>query len=81
MNHLYPEGDANNGLYQYITRDTFIQFDGTNAVSLSTLKSDSLGTSLTPTNEKTDALTPLKAIIQSYMRRMTNNELVIATNE
>lgn len=71
----------NNGLYQYITRDTFIQFDGTNAVSQSTLKSDSQGTTLTPTKEKTDALTPLKAIIQSYMRRMTNNELVIGNGE
>ena len=56
----------NNGLYQYITPTELIQFDGTQ--------------SITPDKSPAD-LNILKAIIQSYMRRMSNNELVIATNE
>lgn len=66
----------NNGLYQYITPNEFIQFDGSQTMFHATLSADRQGTTLTP-NQNPDDLTQLKAIIQSYMRRMTNNEMTI----
>lgn len=66
----------NNGLYQYITLNEFIQFDGSQTMFHATLSADRQGTTLTP-NQNPGDLTQLKAIIQSYMRRMTNNEMTI----
>ena len=74
----------NNGIYQYIEGDYVLMFDGTNAKALYNYKKDwmltedlqSENTELTTRMEKR-----VKAIIQSYMSRMSKNELVYKQTE
>lgn len=68
------------GLFQYVKGVYFLQFDGERVIGLYNFKKDVLlknnlaGTGL---NEEEDLKKNLQALIQSYMHRMINNELVI----
>ena len=68
----------NNGIYQYVTADQFIQFDGQNITGCYNYRRDPL------LERNTAAADPqstarLKAIIQSYMTRMISNRLTSET--
>ena len=68
----------NNGIYQYIDGDYALMFDGMQTKSLYNYKNDWMLTTDLKT-EETDQATlmeqRLKAIIQSYMKRMNGNNL------
>lgn len=70
-----------NGVYQFFKGDFLLQFDGEKPLALYRFKTDIMleNNLLDSIDEKT--LTPilleLKSIIQQYMERMTNNELVV----
>ena len=70
-----------NGIYQYVTGDTLLHFDGQKVVGLYTLSADPLlkHNLLRPNSPQPDCH-QLQAIIQSYMQRMINNQLVITSN-
>ena len=70
-----------NGIYQYVTGDTLLHFDGQKVVGLYTLSADPLlkHNLLRPNSPQPDCH-HLQAIIQSYMQRMINNQLVITSN-
>ena len=73
----------NNGIYQYILGDYLLLFDGNRATALFNLASDPLQhTNLLGTMPELEKeLTQnVKAVIQSYMQRMTSNNLVIHSN-
>jgi phosphoglycerol transferase MdoB-like AlkP superfamily enzyme len=72
----------NNGIYQYVKGDYVIHFDGTSTKAAYNYKKDRLlehnlisDPSLRPTFQSMERT--LKAIIQSYMQRMTTNNLVV----
>lgn len=66
-----------NGVYQYYHNDHIIQFDGTRPLAAYTLQQQHDSTIATPTNVPLDEdYTQLKALIQSYMQRMTQNRLL-----
>ena len=72
----------NNGIYQYVKGDYVIHFDGTLTKAAYNYKKDRLlehnlisDPSLRPTFQSMERT--LKAIIQSYMQRMTTNNLVV----
>ena len=67
-----------NGIYQYVTGDTLLHFDGQKVIGLYNLASDPLlkHNLLRPNSPQPDCR-HLQAIIQSYMQRMINNNLVI----
>ena len=67
-----------NGIYQYVTGDTLLHFDGQKVLGLYNLASDPLlkHNLLRPNSTQPDCR-HLQAIIQSYMQRMINNNLVI----
>lgn len=70
----------NNGLYQFVKNDWMIQFDGNKVNGLYNFKKDwMLRNNLAGKNATVQSAMErhLKAIIQSYMTRMNNNELVI----
>ena len=62
----------NNGIYQYVTPRGLTLFDGQQIIDYHGFSSDTQ----TPTDATNDER-QLKAIIQSYMQRMINNNLVI----
>jgi hypothetical protein len=70
------------GIYQYVKGDYVIQFDGDDVIAAYDYKNDwmmqhnLLGTMKFKLMEK-----ELKAIIQSYMQRMIDNELVVRAKE
>ena len=70
------------GIYQYVKGDYVIQFDGDDVIAAYDFKNDwmmqhnLLGTMKFKQMEK-----ELKAIIQSYMQRMIDNELVVRAKE
>lgn len=69
----------NNGIYQFVKGDYFLQFDGQKVTGLYNYKTDPL--QKVNLAGKKDRNLPdlkfLKAIIQDYMRRMNKNELII----
>ncbi len=70
----------NNGIYQYFLGDYVLFFDGNRATALFNLSSDPLQhTNLIGTMPELEKeLTQnVKAVIQSYMQRMTSNNLVV----
>ena len=67
----------NNGIYQFLQGDKMIQFDGERLRAVYDFRSDTLLMhNLVGTVEVDEMETKLKAIIQQYMQRMNNNELV-----
>ena len=65
-----------NGIYQYVSGDTLLHFDGEKVVGLYHLTADPLlrHNLLRPNSPQPDCR-HLKAIIQSYMQRMIDNQL------
>ena len=69
-----------NGIYQYIKGDWLLQFDGQKAKALYRFRTDLLLKDNLLTKEPkvaADMERQVKAIIQSYMTRMVNNQLVV----
>ena len=68
-----------NGFYQFIKGDYLLQFDGTKAIALYAFKSDKLlkNNLLGKVAAQQPMEEELKAIIQQYMTRMSNDKLVI----
>ena len=67
-----------NGMYQYVKGDWLLQFDGQKAKALYRFRTDlMLKDNLLSKETKvaTDMERQVKAIIQSYMTRMVNNQL------
>ena len=70
-----------NGIYQYVKGDWLLQFDGQKAKALYRFRTDLLLKDNLLTKEPNVAKNmerQVKAIIQSYMERMTQNRLVYA---
>ena len=68
------------GIYQFITDDYVLHFDGTNTIAFFNIKTDkTMQNNLVNTLPKEVAIyeQKLKAIIQSYTTRMANNKLFI----
>ena len=73
-----------NGIYQYVSNDHLLQFDGKTTTGLYNIKADwMLQHNLVgkEAQRQADMERQLKAIIQQYMQRMNNNELVIKDDE
>ena len=69
-----------NGIYQYVKGDWLLQFDGQKSKALYRFRSDLLLKDNLLTKEPkiaADMERQVKAIIQSYMTRMVNNQLVV----
>ena len=69
-----------NGIYQYVKGDWLLQFDGQKAKALYRFRTDLLLKDNLLTKEQKivkDMERQVKAIIQSYMTRMVNNQLVV----
>ena len=69
-----------NGIYQYVKGDWLLQFDGQKAKALYRFRTDLLLKNNLLTKEPkiaADMERQVKAIIQSYMTRMVNNQLVV----
>ena len=69
-----------NGIYQYVKGDWLLQFDGQKSKALYRFRTDLLLKDNLLTKEPKivkDMERQLKAIIQSYMTRMVNNQLVV----
>lgn len=69
-----------NGIYQYVKGDWILQFDGQKSKALYNFRSDLLLKDNLLTKEPkvaADMERQVKAIIQSYMTRMVNNQLVV----
>ena len=69
-----------NGIYQYVKGDWLLQFDGQKAKALYRFRTDLLLKDNLLTKEPkiaADMERQVKAIIQSYMTRMVNNQLVV----
>ena len=69
-----------NGIYQYVKGDWLLQFDGQKAKALYRFRTDLLLKDNLLTKEPNVAKNmerQVKAIIQSYMTRMVNNQLVV----
>jgi phosphoglycerol transferase MdoB-like AlkP superfamily enzyme len=69
----------NNGIYQYIKGDFLLQFDGQNVKAIYNIKKDWMLTNnlKDKVTEQNDMEREVKAIIQSYMERMIEDELVV----
>ena len=70
----------NNGFYQYVKGDYLLQFDGQKVKALYRFRTDLLLQNNVAAREPKVAAQmerEVKAIIQSYMERMTKNELVV----
>lgn len=69
----------NNGIYQFVKGDYFLQFDGQKVTGLYNYKTDPLQKDNLAGKKGGDLteLKLLKAIIQDYMQRMIRNELII----
>ena len=61
----------NNGIYQFVRHNHLLLFDGEQTIGYQSLKPNT-----PPPTDTTDDLRLLKAIIQSYMQRMINNQLL-----
>ena len=70
-----------NGIYQYVVGDTLLHFDGQKVIGLYNLATDPLlKHNLLTSNNTLPDCRHLQALIQSYMQRMINNQLVITSN-
>ena len=70
-----------NGIYQYVVGDTLLHFDGQKAIGLYNLATDPLLMhNLLSSNTPQPDCRHLQALIQSYMQRMINNQLVPLKN-
>ena len=70
-----------NGIYQYVVGDTLLHFDGQKVIGLYNLDTDPLlKHNLLNSNSSQPDCRHLQALIQSYMQRMINNQLVITSN-
>ena len=71
----------NNGIYQLVKGDFFLQFDGKNVTAVYNFKKDpmlKINVAGKEDREKQNEMTRLlKAVISSYMKRMENNELIV----
>ena len=69
----------NNGIYQYVKGDYMLQFDGTTTKAVYAFKTDTLlqHNLVGKISQQTEMELELKAIIQQYMQRMTQNRLII----
>ena len=68
-----------NGIYQYVKGDYLIQFDGKDVKAIYRFKEDLLlENNLVGKVDCSDLVDELKAVIQSYMTRMNNNQLVLS---
>lgn len=69
----------NNGIYQFVKGDFFLQFDGQKVTGLYNYKKDPLQKENLVGKKDINLpnLKTLKAILQDYMRRMKRNELII----
>lgn len=68
----------NNGIYQYVQDGHLLQFDGQNVTGLYDLEEDwMLQNNLTDNERCAGMERKTKAVIQSYMQRMVNNNLII----
>lgn len=74
----------NNGIYQYVKGDLLLQFDGTKVKAVYNIKNDwmlkkNIKGTLGSKEKEMERAT--KAIIQSYMTRMKENQLTIASGK
>jgi phosphoglycerol transferase MdoB-like AlkP superfamily enzyme len=71
----------NNRLYQFFRQDYFLQFDGEKTKSVYNYKSDIFlqNNLVGKVKEQSEMETLLKAVIQQYITRMTENRLTIET--
>ena len=71
-----------NGVYQYVKGDYLLQFDGNSTKAVYQFKTDLLlqHNLKGQVKEQAQMERELKAIIQSYMARMTTNRLVVGTD-
>lgn len=68
-----------NGIYQYVKGDYLIQFDGKDVKAVYRFKEDSLlQNNIVDEVDKSSLVNELRAVIQSYMQRMNQNELVLS---
>ena len=68
-----------NGIYQYVKGDYLIQFDGKDVKAIYRFKEDLLlENNLVGKVDCPELVDELKAVIQSYMTRMNNNQLVLS---
>ncbi len=68
----------NNGIYQLVKGDYFLQFDGRKVTGFYDFKQDPLLKNNVIGKAKQDSmLRTLKAVIADYMKRMENNQLVV----
>lgn len=68
-----------NGIYQYVKGDYLIQFDGKDVKAVYRFKEDlMLQNNLMDEVDGEPLVDELKAVIQSYMQRMNQNELVLS---
>jgi len=72
-----------NGIYQYIKGDMLLQFDGAQTKALYNFKTDPLlKTNIKDHSPQQPQMEKeVKAIIQSYMQRMTENQLIVRGEE
>lgn len=70
-----------NGIYQFFKGDFMLQFDGEKPIALYRFKTDVMLTENLLDSVGEDTLTPLlqqlKSVIQQYMERMTENQLIV----
>ncbi len=79
-----PSGDTfavnyNNGIYQFVKGDYMLQFDGNKSTALYNIKTDRLlkENLIDTVPNQTEMEHQLKAIIQQYMQRINNDQLVV----
>ncbi len=72
----------NNGIYQYIKGDYLLQFDGTATKAVYAFKTDPMlrHNLVGKVGQQAEMELELKAIIQQYMQRMTQNRLTVKRN-
>lgn len=64
-----------NGVYQYVKGDRILQFDGTKPIALYDINDHRMRHNLLPSEDPSQMVRELKAIIQQYMTRMLSDRL------
>ena len=81
-NNTWAVNHTGGGIYQYVKGDYIIQYDGGEVLAAYNYKEDwMMQHNLIGKNKFKEMKKELKAIIQSYMQRMIDNELVIRVKE
>lgn len=72
-----------NGIYQYVKYGYILQFDGNKSIAMYSIDDHLMSKNVITENEvlKQKMETEVKAIIQSYMDRMINDELTVSKPE